>query len=273
MTRLGHCLKYLNMSKTLIWSDIHQRVDLLHATLDTLNPEKVIFLGDYWDDFGDSTSGAIKMAMYLRQLIEEHPDWVYLLGNHDMAYIYPSNDFELWCSGNTHEKRRAIRAILSQYHFDKFKLFHFEQGYLFSHAGIHYQSVGNVLNYPTDQQIPALGKLCKDTLENIKVGLTHPILGAGRSRGGDYPVGGITWLDWHEFDPIDGINQIVGHTPNVQPRIAYNDVKEFYFTADQVSNPYVDSMNYCLDTHNNHYAFIEDGKVTIHETAELYEQA
>lgn len=255
------------MDKTLIWSDIHQRVDLLHAALDTLKPKKIIFLGDYWDNFNDSPREAIKMAMYLKQLMDEYPNWVYLLGNHDMAYVYPNNDFELWCSGNTHEKRRAVRAILSQHHFDKFKLCHFEQGYLFSHAGIHPQSVGNVLNYPQQQQIPQLERLCKNVLENIKAGISHPILGAGKSRGGSYPVGGITWLDWSEFDPIEGINQIVGHTPRDNPRIAYNDVNEFYFTEDQVSNPYLTSMNYCLDTHNKHYAFIEDGKVTIHETA------
>lgn len=44
-------------------------------------------------------------------------------------------------------------------------------------------------------------------------GTALPWLRAGWARGGDCPVGGLTWLDWNrEFVPIPGLNQIVGHT-------------------------------------------------------------
>jgi hypothetical protein len=44
--------------------------------------------------------------------------------------------------------------------------------------------------------------------------ITDLIGGAGYCRGGHIPVGGITWNDHNqEADPINGINQIYGHTP------------------------------------------------------------
>jgi hypothetical protein len=42
----------------------------------------------------------------------------------------------------------------------------------------------------------------------------HWIWGIGRARGGDAPCGGLLWCDWsHEFTPVQGLNQVLGHTP------------------------------------------------------------
>ncbi len=106
-----------------------------------------------------------------------------------------------------------------------------EQGWLLSHAG---------LTYETRYANVASG------LAVVKQGGVSRIFGAGWSRGGEYPVGGITWLDWYdEFEPISDYKQIVGHSRGKVPREKLG--------------------NWCLDTDLRHYGLITDGELSIHE--------
>ena len=96
------------------------------------------------------------------------------------------------------------------------------------------------------------------------------IFNAGRGRGGSQQVGGITWCDFtREFFPVRGINQIMGHTPQMQgPRwclleensekldgqVSYRPHELWKPTIDLLDNP-TRSTNIDLDVHGNmHYA-------------------
>ena len=91
------------------------------------------------------------------------------------------------------------------------------------------------------------------------------IFNAGHGRGGMQRVGGITWCDYtREFFPVQGINQIVGHTPQMQGptwcilendgKIAYRPHELWKPTIELLDNP-SRSTNIDLDTHGNmHYA-------------------
>ena len=48
--------------KTIIVSDIHNRVDWIEPTLSLLKYDNVIFIGDYFDDFGDTHKDAENTA-------------------------------------------------------------------------------------------------------------------------------------------------------------------------------------------------------------------
>lgn len=45
--------------RTVIISDLHNRVDWIESTLSILDFDKVVFLGDYFDDFDDTVAGII----------------------------------------------------------------------------------------------------------------------------------------------------------------------------------------------------------------------
>ena len=70
--------------RTLIIPDIHQQIEHVDELLEreSGNYDRVTFLGDYFDSYDDSTS-IIRTANWLKDKIENYPDWTSLLGNHD----------------------------------------------------------------------------------------------------------------------------------------------------------------------------------------------
>ncbi len=251
--------------KIIVISDLHNRVywveDALSSSL--LQPyDRVVFLGDYFDDFGDTPNDARKSAKWLKQSLKM-PNRIHLYGTHDLWYRSPFNPY-IAASGNTEEKYYAIQDILDGNDWDQIILYHYEQDYIMTHAGIHpyliseyvyknrnifgkYISNKN-LQLGTQDIVNMIIKPATDNaLERISKGLADEWLGAGFARGGTQPVGGITWLDWNnEFKPIPYLNQIVGHTEHKYPQ-------------EKITRG---SKNYDLDTRSHHIGIIEDSVFT-----------
>jgi hypothetical protein len=229
--------------KLLIIPDIHHKVDIADKILskEAGNFDKVIFLGDYQDDFGDSISIAEKTANWLKNSLKEE-NRVHLLGNHDASYMFPKN-VNLYCPGWTKEKSKVVNSILTREDWDKLKLFHYENDFLFTHAGLHKSFNCQFLGFT----LTGLQEDCDEAMERSRGMMNHPLLECGVSRGGDEPFGGIIWMDFSELEPIPNLNQIFGHTP------AYN-VREQHEPT---------SKNYCIDTGLRHYILMTDGKVEV----------
>jgi hypothetical protein len=105
--------------KTIVISGLHNRVDLVEKTLNLLKPfDNVIFLWDYFDDFGATKKDTERTASWLKQSLE-HPSREHLFGTHDLFYIFPKNKF-LKVSGNTKSKALVISKILSLDEWMKF---------------------------------------------------------------------------------------------------------------------------------------------------------
>ena len=224
---------------TLIIPDIHNHTDHADHWLATQRYDRVIFLGDYFDDFGDDVNDARRTAMWLRDRMEKFDD-VFLLGNHDVAYMFP-RDPQLFCPGFTPAKARGIGEVLRPEHWQRLRLAYAEQGWLISHAGFHPVWI----KQPTVERI--LNR-CDQAMQRAKRHVVDPILGAGEDRGGLQRIGGPLWMDWDNLMPISGVNQIVGHTPGDEVR-------------KKITRK---SRNYCLDVGNASVAAIlEDGKLKI----------
>jgi hypothetical protein len=87
----------------------------------------------------------------------------------------------------------------------------------------------------------------EQALDQGQQGIVHRWLQPGRARGGWAKVGGVNWLDYdREFKPVPGLKQIFGHTPHDQPVVS--------------------GHNIALDTRSKHYAILQNGVVTVHET-------
>lgn len=221
--------------KTIVISDLHNRVEWVEPYLSTIEYDRVVFLGDYFDDFGDTAKDIKASACWLKQSIK-HSNRIHLFGTHDLWYRYPLNRY-LQASGNTPKKSEIINKILTKEDWDLLQFYHFEQKFLLTHAGLHPSFVKGISDI-----IYTLKALLDKAISEIEDGEIEPILDAGLARGGLNPFGGITWLDWHdEFEPISNLNQIMGHTEVKVP----------------IEKSTENSSNYCIDTKNRHIGFIE----------------
>jgi len=200
------------MSKILVIGDVHNKTLIAENYISKWD-ERVIFLGDFFDDFYDTPADAIKTAEWLKESLT-HSNRIHLMGNHDFHYMMPIES-NMYCSGYTPEKHKAVKQILNNEDWNKIKYFHSENNCWFSHAGI----TGNWFSHP-------IHGTTKDTIESVVaqgiLDITNRIYdGAGikafyaadRYRGGRFEKGGLLWNDWRNSDFFPGITQIIGHTP------------------------------------------------------------
>lgn len=224
--------------RRLIFSDIHNDTDSVDRLLDKETFDEAICAGDYFHNFYDDAEKNRRTAKWLA-----NQKFIKLLGNHDGCHRWPGH-FVTECPGWTPAKQEAIDKHISKAQWDEFKLFYWVDGYLISHAGIH-PAFGHPIHGITPDHMAALETDALQRLENRQ--WAH-LLGWGLDRGSNrQDFGGITWMDWSSLKPIDGLNQIVGHTPGLLPKSRH--------TAT--------SKNYCIDTHRAFYAVLEDGEVEI----------
>lgn len=203
---------------TFIIPDIHNKVGIAQSIIDRfITPEdKIIFLGDYFDSYGDNATNAATTAYWVNR-IADRPNTKLLLGNHDIGYTFPKHH-SFYCPGNTREKSKRINDIISRSKWDNyFDLVYFDKGWVFSHAGFHPRYASHPVKGASQKYI---AKQCDDALKNAAAQLHHPLFHYGTRLGIPGP-GGCNWLHWDDFEPIPGINQVVGHTSMVGG--AYSD--------------------------------------------------
>jgi hypothetical protein len=242
--------------------------------------DRIILLGDYFDQFNDTPDHAYNTATWLKEHVLYNPKITALIGNHDQYYIWPWYDY-LIGSGFHKMKSDAIRKVLNQEDFDRLKHFTIDQGYVLSHAGLTSQIWKEFKHIEADDFVTTIDSFAKVLEDHIKrnrnmISMNRPaeLFMAGWDRGGSVRHGGISWGDWTSFGPVKGINQIVGHTPHVLPEVLVQadtgSIKRYiahHFIMDEsINRDRITSINYALDTHNKHYIIIEDGKVEIYDT-------
>lgn len=262
------------MTRILVIPDTHQKHVKVQKLIDSVEFDRCIFLGDFFDDFGDTAVNTKDTALWLREKIFPDPRFVILYGNHDFAYYFAYNPATR-CSGYTDAKRAAIFSVLS---YDEIiarvKFFHVEAGYLFSHAGVTNQVWKDIQRMEPEGAtlLDVLPKWVKRSFDGARTLSAMPMFECGWSRGGRSQYGGMIWADWDEFNPISGVNQIVGHTPHDVPEVIvkfsdgnvrYYNANEWVYNKTSVLAKQVTSINYALDTHLNHFAIITDGDVEL----------
>lgn len=243
--------------KTLIIPDIHHCVDKVDKIIKHESADQIVFLGDYFDDWGDDYQTSLITANWLAASLEQ-PNRIHLMGNHDISYAMPHRSYK--CSGYETGKDYAINSVLKESDWRKLKTHTWVGNFLCSHAGVHpffYTKYGENKSFNT-----WVDEICNEAMENAYANKPAlPILSAGMSRGGNEVHGGIMWCDRTEFVGIKGINQIFGHTPSKKPL--------WLDFGSPLSNEY--SRNLALDNygHSNYYAIHENDKVNIKWVGDL----
>lgn len=270
--------------RTLIIPDVHQKLGKVEKILENNTFDKLISLGDWFDDFYDTSIQARKAAEYIIELYSKHGEnFTWLLGNHDIPYLFPSMYDYYACSGNTREKVRAIQEVFGGSSMPlgyKVELAHAVKvegclDIVLSHAGVSEEHFA--MPFVDSVTSQAVLDRCEQAFRNLKLLFQDPILCAGPARGGRERVGGITWLDWHsEFQPVASISQIVGHSPVSHPQI----IDELFTRVfPDESLPSLDryilkpdkSYNINIDTHLEHYITIENNELLVHKASVLFD--
>ena len=251
----------------IVIPDIHNRIEWAEAIAAHYPDHTKVFLGDYFDSFGDTPAVAKETAEWLRWSLYQ-PGRIHLMGNHDLPYRRAVS-FNL-CPGWTREKHAAVSKVMLRSDWGRIGLVHLVDRpgrlLILSHAGLTLASIygisdpedvaaGGRCSYLADrspgehlQQILSQSGQC---LQAITAGGDHHWLNQGR-RMGRREAGGPFWVDRSLFTPVAGIDQIVGHTPTDTP------LKR---TAGSASD------NWFIDGHGKFAALIEDGNIIpIHAT-------
>lgn len=225
--------------------DVHEEWEKARKFRDKANLQSVdgvVWFGDLLDSFNhteESLAGTIELV---GDVLDS--DDVILFGNHDIQYIFNCREF--MCSGYRRDTMDEIResgiaddwAVLGQsiYAVD---------GWWLSHAG-----VGPVVfdRYGSPEDIEVESRI------QLNDRILSLLTGAGYYRGGFHAEGGPMWLDWNmEFKPIEGVNQVVGHTKSAE-----------ILRSKSGKN----SINYCIDN-GLQACFILDTKTGQMETVTL----
>jgi len=246
LTRVDQKLFQCNTTpgeKILIIPDIHNKHEVAERIIDEESPGRIIFLGDYFDDFYDAPEDTEGTAKWLAESLER-ANRIHLIGNHDLSYM--TKNPNLRCAGYTERKHHVIDGCGIPW--GKLHLYGWIDGsWLCTHAGLSDGFFREIKQKDSDSPAETL-RLAEKDLENIdKTGHEHVFFQAGFRRGGNNAVGGILWCDYDEFKDIPNTNQIFGHTQDNAVRHSKAENAE----------------HYCIDTGLRNYITYSDKKIVV----------
>lgn len=197
------------MTKILVIPDVHGR-SFWKEPCDNWK-DRIVFLGDYHDPYGEYVDGEPNKAESLTNLRElaafvenrrKISDVICLLGNHDLSYFNGNGKcrFDYW---QQKEVKELISSLSPQlYYIYEDLTTEVPNKYLFSHAGI------------TKNWLDCNNLELKD-LDNIDITNLSPLDQIPYSRSGNNIYGSCVWNSLEDFQiqtPYKDYYQIFGHT-------------------------------------------------------------
>ena len=238
------------MSRVLVIPDSHLKTEVIERgrrLADKKMANKIVILGDYFDDWFCVDSDYSKMLKYLKETLRKDPRIIPLFGNHELSYLGYK------CSGyNPRVANMIYDGLMKDY---RFAFSYSEDGVLYSHAGVTTQWLwANGVCTANDIRLRMTKRggaeilergICKIDDYPREPGKLAPFSMVGHARGGTNAPSPL-WADLTELiaDPV-AIKQVVGHTPVKQ----IENIGRCWFT-DVFSNGNV----------SDEYLFVKDGE-------------
>jgi UDP-2,3-diacylglucosamine pyrophosphatase LpxH len=202
------------MGSCYVVGDLHVKqqeiLPVLEKRMETDGVARVVFVGDYCDDWSAGPEKLVGSLEFQRdwaiRLREKGVEVVFLVGNHDIQYLMHTA-----CSGTDRRLYGKVDPLLDEIGL---ALAHVEQGYLVTHAGLTHDWAHEYLDLPLT--VDEIADVLNDRFESRDPIYLEEIASAGYARGG-WGLPGPLWADKRELelDPLEGVDQIVGHTPVV----------------------------------------------------------
>ena len=228
-------------ARTVVVPDVHGEHEKAERVVASEAADAAVFLGDYFDSY-DAYSPH-ETARWLAESMEKGGR-VHLLGNHDVHYMSSGPGFR--CSGYDPATHEAVRA--AGVPWKRAVPYCWLDGeWLCTHAGLSDALVRRCAEARGRAGAAEVLAGAYSQMEAARAGRSAPLFEAGVSRGGLRAVGGITWCDYSEFEDVDGVRQVFGHTRGAQVR----------------SGKSASSEHHCIDTSLSHYAVHEGGRITV----------
>lgn len=231
------------MSKVLVIPDSHLKIEVIENGLELakkLRADKVVLLGDYFDDWGAIDIDYTDMLSYLKDLLRHHTEVIPLMGNHELSYMgYP-------CSGFNRNMKPIIDSAL-RLDF-RFWMSCSIDGVLYTHAGVTTSWLReNKVLTENDIRYKLGKKNGSDTIDkNIGAREFDRVnwdifAQVGPARGGSSTVSSPLWADLTELiaDQIPNVKQVVGHTPVNEIQCIGNCWFCDTFSNDNISDEYL----------------------------------
>ena len=246
------------MNTTLIIPDLHGK-DTWKNMITQTNPNQIVFLGDYFDCYGEYT--AVEQIANFKEIInykQNNPNKIVklLIGNHDHHYL-PGIGFSQ-TSGYQVGAAPSIQQVLSE-NLEHLQMCHQDGKYLFTHAGVSSVFLDETLGID-GWDVNEICNLINDLYKyKPKVFLFN---------GRDYYGYDVTQTPiWIRPEALMMANkkssikskyiQIVGHTKLNEIDIKGKATGGRYYFVDT------------LDSVNKQFLTIEDGVVKLHELAKI----
>lgn len=131
--------------KIVVLGDTHGR-DLWKAIVEKENPDKTVFIGDYFDSYDIEAPVQINNFLDICEYKRQNPDTVLLIGNHDYHYLMGENGTSGYQRNAAHMISHAIKGNkeLLQMAY-QMKVDGIDLPILFTHAGV--SSIWLEMNY------------------------------------------------------------------------------------------------------------------------------
>lgn len=202
--------------KTLVIGDTHlkqkQILPRVDAAIAAYNAQRVVFLGDYCDDWGASDSFALESLHAFADWVAERRGRGFavdvVLGNHDMRYLMEEDGpgTQWGIMEKVHEILDGLGIVMAAE----------ANGYLLTHAGVTSSWADDNFDLAAWDAAHASAANAARLLNEMLADPTRwrDLDTCGAARGG-FEVAGPLWADKRELamDFLPGVNQIVGHTP------------------------------------------------------------
>ena len=214
--------------KALFIGDVHNH-SYMFKDIERLDKEykfdRIIFLGDYVDDWLTDNHNSLETLNTLFKLKEKEPDkYTMLIGNHELSYLgFP-------CSGHHRELEDLVEQKLKENIHNLEYYTEMELGnktFVCSHAGFTNDYICRVLDMYGEWK-PVLDDLQKTKLQNLAY-----LRYCSRARGGMDSCSSFVWTDRRELmycpDNLIIPYQIVGHTPASTVGSYISESEELYF--------------------------------------------
>lgn len=230
-------------SNILVVGDLHTKFHIFEKVKEIAESyDRIIFLGDYVDDWGAPPEASYNLLNGLIEYKNIYPEKVVLLlGNHDFSEWIGDSFI---CSGYSKFTSSLVKPLFEA-NKHLFKIAHYENGTIFSHAGFTNTWVKKYLpkiKSPKRIVEKVNNSLLKwqDTEKDSKI--FWGLASVGYSRGG-YSEPSPLWADATELvTDWFPVPQIVGHTPHTTASF-YNKYDRKIWFCDTFST-YPDGIPY-----------------------------